>query len=179
VRGIIFVDLIDHMDTVLGAETVESIIERCELESGGAYTAVEDYPDAELFALVGAFARETGVEVPELLEDAGEALFAALSRRYPQLVEGLSDPFEFLTLVGDVIHSHVVRLYPTAVPPQVSARRDDEGLVVQYASRRALWRFARGMIRGCARHYGRSVHIETEMIHSDGTDVEFRVRYTD
>ncbi len=78
-KGIVFREFIDMVEASFGDEMVDTIIEACDLESGGAYTAVGTYDHTELVQMVVALSGETGAPVPALVEAFGTYLLVDFS----------------------------------------------------------------------------------------------------
>ena len=53
-KGVIFVELLAMAEDAFGEDAVDRVIDEAALPSGGAYTAVGNYPCEELMALVRA-----------------------------------------------------------------------------------------------------------------------------
>jgi hypothetical protein len=83
--------------------------------------------------------------------------------------------FEFLESIEGVIHVEVLKLYPDAQLPRLTAvRHDDNHLTLEYSSPRGMQDLAVGLIRGCGSHFGESLSI-TSTTADDGT-VLFDIR---
>jgi len=67
---------------------------------------------------------------------------------------------EFLLNTESVIHKAVRLNMPTARPPAIQARRiGPDTVAITYRSERRLCAVAKGIIRGCAKHYRTEVAI--------------------
>lgn len=160
-KGIVFTELVEHVERAHGTDMADRIIERACPRSGGSYTAVGDYHHAELIALVSAMAAQTGRSAGEIQRDFGRALFARLAARKTSILPGSA--FECLVQVESIIHRDVRMLYPSAeLPSIVCERRGSDILVVDYASERPFADLARGLIEGCLAHYGERAEIREE-----------------
>ena len=51
-KGIIFTEFLEMVEKEFSAETVDTIIDNSNLESGGSYTSVGTYPHIEMVELV-------------------------------------------------------------------------------------------------------------------------------
>jgi hypothetical protein len=99
-KGVIFTEFLDFVETRSGYETVDAILEKAAPASGGAYTAVGNYHFSELVALLAALSQITGTPLPELLSAYGRHLFGRFACLYPAFFETIHDPFEFLENIG-------------------------------------------------------------------------------
>lgn len=153
-KGVVFTEFLDMVEGQFGPGMPEKLIERCELESGGVYTAVGTYEFTEMAALVGALSRELGTPVSELLFAYGEHLFGRFVERFPQFFEDGGGSFDFLKGIEDRIHSEVRKLYPDAELPTFEVMHTSDGeLVMDYDSCRPLGDLAEGLITGCLKHF--------------------------
>lgn len=60
-KGVIFVELLAMAEDAFGEDAVDRVIDDTALPSGGAYTAVGNYPCEELIALVRGFSAHSGI----------------------------------------------------------------------------------------------------------------------
>ena len=79
-QGIIFNVLGELVEETWGMETWNSLLEKVDPESQGAYTAGMQYPDNELLSLVAELSEVTKTPVPDLVEAFGTYLFPHLMR---------------------------------------------------------------------------------------------------
>ena len=74
-KGIVFTEFMEMVDTEFGIQTTENIIAKSNLANGGAYTSVGTYPHSELVTLVVNLGKEKEIPVSNLLEHFGGYLF--------------------------------------------------------------------------------------------------------
>ncbi len=162
-KGIVYTEFLEMVESNFGLEVVDRIIEQSDLASGGAYTAVGTYDHTELLRLVGELAKVTGMTVPDLLRAFGRHLFGRFAVLYPQTLEGAYSSFSFLARIEGIVHVDVRKLYPDAELPtfECSDPNGDE-LTMIYRSTRPFADFAEGLIMGCAEHFGEKIAIERE-----------------
>lgn len=159
-QGIIFTELLDLIDNAFSEEILEEVLDRCNLESGGAYTTVGNYNHKELLDLVGHLSDVTGVPAKDLVTTFCEKLFGRFAVLYPIFFEDIFDPYTFLKSVGDSIHVEVRRLYSDSRLPTVNAVDTADGeLTISYRSHRPLADVAEGLILGCLKHFGGQYHL--------------------
>ena len=180
-KGVVFTEFMDMVDSAFSPEVTEQIIEAADLPSGGSYTSVGTYHHGELVQLVGHLSEQTRMPVPELLEAYGRYLFTRFVKAYPHLFVGATSVLDFLPRVHGYIHVEVRKLYPDAELPRLACQRLPDGrLEVIYRSERAFADFARGLILGCAEHFGERISIEqTNLDAETGTAVRFIVSVDD
>ena len=175
-KGVIFTELADLVGEQFGLETLDHVIESVDSATGCAYTAVGTYPDQELYDLVGALSEKTGIEAGDLLRAFGRHLFGRLATLYPEQVKTVSNCFDLLESLENVIHPNVQKLYPDAVLPSFVATRLDNGdLEMNYDSPRGLPDLAVGLIEGCGDWFGEQLTVHQESISSDGKQAVFRI----
>ncbi|MCP4434549.1 MAG: heme NO-binding protein [Actinomycetia bacterium] len=140
-----------------GDDMWDDLVEDCDLE--GAYTAVGNYPDAELVEVAGAASSRLGAPVEDVLRVLGRLSFTPLIRRYPDFADDASSLREFLPRVNGMIHPEVLKLYPGASVPRFALRDDGGTLEMDYESVRDLCMLAEGLVLGSADHFGESVSV--------------------
>ena len=156
-KGVIF-NVVEEVVTELFDEaTWDALLDQAGVD--GVYTALGNYPDAELMAIVGAAVATTGIETNDLLRTIGRHALKGLVGRMPNATDDASGTVEFLRQVNDIIHPEVLKLYPSATPPKFSFEDHDEGLIVHYQSARGLHALAAGLIEGCADLFDETVEV--------------------
>lgn len=176
-KGVIFTELLDMVESQMGIEMVDTIIEEAKLESEGAYTSVGTYPTWEIEALIERLTYHTGHSREVLLEVFGQFLFGRLAAHYPHFFPEKVDFFDFMASIHDYIHLEVQKLYPDAELPELHVQeKDDESISLLYESSRKMARLARGLIKGCMEHFGINGTIEEELLSNDGSKVAFRIK---
>jgi hypothetical protein len=168
-KGIVFCEFVDMMETEFSAEMADKIISSTELESGGAYTSVGTYDHHEMLALVTQLSEKTGTPVPDLVRAFGRYLFGRFVELYPAFFEGVDGAFGFLDRIEEHVHVEVRKLYPDAELPTFATSRPDDGtMIMVYQSKRPFADLAHGLIEGCITHYGEPVDVESEDLSNDG-----------
>ena len=71
-KGVVFTEFMDHVETAHGPLVVDKIIETSNTQSQGAYTSVGTYPCAELVSLIVSLSQHSGIDVPEIITQFGE-----------------------------------------------------------------------------------------------------------
>ena len=178
-KGVVFTEFLDFVGGKLGPDMVDDIIEDAAPPNGGAYTAVGTYPHTEMGALVGALAKRTGLNAPELLSMFGNHLCKRFVLRYPEFFQAKGTLFEFLESVDNHIHVEVHKLYPDAELPKFRLiPRDDDSIDLDYESCRPLESLAEGMIQGAAEHYGQPIAIDKSRLDDPaGSFVRFSIKH--
>jgi hypothetical protein len=178
-KGIVFTEFLDMVEARFGLAALDQIIERSDLPSGGAYTAVGTYDHQELVALVGTLASITRTPVPDLLRTYGRHLFGRFAERFPRFFPAEIDCFQFLSGIDSYIHVEVRKLYPDAELPQFDVGRPAENeLSLTYRSCRPFGVFAEGLIQGCIEHFGEKIAVDVRPPPADagaGAGLEFRL----
>lgn len=166
-KGIVFTELMDMVETTLSADVLDDVLARADLPNGGAYTAVGTYDHAEMVALLAALSERTGIPIPDLLRQFGVYLFGRFAALYPAFFQAPKNALDFLAGIESVIHTEVLKLYPDAQLPRFDvAHRDASRLVLEYRSVRHLEDLAEGLIRGCIAHFGGNASLARETLGS-------------
>jgi hypothetical protein len=173
-KGVVFTEFLDFVEAKSGYETVDQIIETSNLPSGGVYTAVGKYPFSEMAELATAYAKISGMTLPECLHRFGEHLFESFARLYPVFFRDVDDPLRFIETIEDRIHIEVLKLYPDAELPSVLAKRiDADTLLINYRSCRPLGHLCLGLIERCGIHFGVRLDIAAQAAEG-GLDITIR-----
>ncbi len=181
-KGIVFREFIDMVESQFSLEIADAIISASKLSTLGAYTAVGTYPHEEMVDLVSNLSRETGMAVPDLLRHFGRHLFQRFAVVHPEHVLGHASAFALLQQLDGNIHVEVRKLYNDAELPSFTYEEVDENsMVFIYSSHRQLADFAHGLIEGCITHFGEPMQINREDLSSDsGARTRFTLtRHTD
>ena len=153
-KGIIFSLFNQLVEEKWSLEIWENLLDDVNPASGGAYTSAGNYPDDELFALIGALSKKTNLSVEDLVTAYGRYLLGELAKLYSSFFEGVSAK-EFLMSIHNIIHVEVKKLYPDAELPSFRYEEPDkEHLVMIYRSKKKLCKLAEGLIFGTADHFG-------------------------
>lgn len=153
-KGVIFTQLIHHLEDVGGELFVDQVLAKAELPNDGAFTSIGTYPSAYAFRLIEVVSEMTDTPAGELSENFGEYLFHRFVVLYPQIMGQYKDAEAMLSHVGSHIHEEVVVLYPDATPPSVRVETAGDETIIHYSSHRPLAHVAFGLIKGCLHHYG-------------------------
>ena len=168
-KGIVFTELIDMVEATFGVDMMDDVFDDCELESGGAYTAVGTYDHTELLEIVGVLSKHSNIPVKELVFKYGHHLFSRFYELMPVFFEKPNDAFEFLESVHGYIHVEVKKLYPDASLPSFdTVRESNNTLVMTYKSQCPFADFAHGLMQGCVDFYKENIVIEGEDKNTDG-----------
>ncbi len=176
-KGVVFAEFLELVDSEFGFETTEAIIADCELPSGAAYTGVGTYDYHEILQLVTALSKRTEVPVPDLVRVFGKYLFSRLAKSHAAQIAGAESAFDLLNSIEDHIHVEVLKLYPDAELPRIDTESpDSDTLSLTYRSSRPFADLALGLIEGCLDHFGSDCSIETEdLSQGQGTAMRFKL----
>ncbi len=158
------------VEEVHGIDMVDTLIEKSELASGGAYTAVGTYDHTEIVNLVATLSQETNTGIPTLLKTFGEHLFGVLIKAYPHFAAEVTGCFMFLESIEQYIHVEVRKLYPDAELPRFECMRHDPNrLTMIYESSRHFEDLCEGLIIGSLVHFKEQANITRESL-ADGRE---------
>jgi predicted hydrocarbon binding protein len=170
-KGVVFIAFNQMVEDQLGIDVWERLLNDVIPESGGVYTSVEQYPDSELFNLVGALSNIVDVPVPTLVEQFGAYMFDILNSKYPIFTEQQADFFSFIKSIDGVIHREVKKLYNNPNLPSLDCKQIDKNtLEITYRSPRKLCFLAEGLIRGAAKYYNVKYALSHNRCMHDGND---------
>jgi hypothetical protein len=177
-KGIVFTEFLEMVESKFSPELADSIIERAELPSEGAYTTVGTYNHSEMIKLVSCLSQETGISTAELMQAFGLYMFERFYVLFPQYFSGIGSSFDFLGRIEDYIHVEVRKLYPDAELPTFEYDTSQPGCMsLTYRSTRPFAALAEGLIRGCIAHFREDADIRIEDL-SNGTGTAARFLIT-
>jgi len=145
-KGVIFNVVEEVVHDLFDADTWDDLLDASDLD--GAYTALGDYADTELLAIVAAASKATGMTADDVLRTVGHHALPKLASRVPESLTDAPDAYSFIRKVNDIIHPEVLKLYPDAIPPLFTFEDHPDGLVVHYGSQRNLPALAEGLLSG-------------------------------
>ena len=173
-KGIVFTELIEMVESDLGIEIADRMIRDADTTNDGAYTAVGTYDHAELIRLVISLSHETEIPVPDLVRAFGKHLFRRFSELYPQFFAGCESSMDFLPMVESYIHVEVRKLYPDAELPTFESEYQDDVLRMTYRSKRPFADLAEGLIQACVDHFHDEIVVRRDDLgEKDGTNACF------
>lgn len=173
-KGIVFTEFLDMVESKFGYETVDYIIENSNLASKGIYTSIGTYDHSEIVQLITQLHHRTGIAVPDLLNAYGKYLHGTFTKNYQQFFEEEKNTLDFLETIDSHIHIEVNKIYPDAQLPSFETQRlNGNTLEMIYKSDRRMADFALGLIEATMEYYGEQGKIETEAIQNDGSVVRF------
>ena len=175
-KGIVFTEFLEMVESQFGLETVDTIIENSNLPSEGAYTAVGTYEFSEMLQLVTQLSATTNMPANDLLYAFGLYLFESLLKAHPEVVSSYKNPIGLLYSIENHIHVHVKKLYPDAELPTFKIlEKTEHSLTMVYSSSRGLYALAHGLIVKTFEHCNKSANVEMELLNEQGTEVKFAI----
>lgn len=175
-KGIVFTEFLEMVETEFGMDMVNDLLESTQLESDGVYSAVGTYHHKEMVSLVVELSNRSGMGLPDLLKAFGKYLFNTFKTSYAPMFESSTDGFDFLERIDQEIHVEVLKLYPDAELPSFRTEcLSDKVLQMDYRSDRAMGALAYGLIEACGEHYNEGFDIVMEPQTEDGKYVRFLI----
>jgi len=178
-KGVVFRSFETFVTDRFGEDVIEDAMNQPDLSTGGAFTNVGNYPPSDFLTMVIFVAEQTKTEVPDLVTDFGEALFHILAGAHSDMVKGYDNAIALLSVIENVIHRDVRKLYTHAELPRfdILERKGNNYLHMDYSSARPFADLAEGLIIGCLEHFGvkEFSSILREDIKADGTHSRFKV----
>ena len=168
-KGIIFTEFIEMVESRFSVDVAEQVIEAANLSSGGSYTSLGTYSHQEILNMVTRLSDVSGVNPADLQCAFGEYLISRFSQVHPEFFEDVEGSFDFLSKVQGYIHIEVRKLYPDSNPPKLTCKRINEhSMELHYESHRPFALLALGLIKGCGIHFGESLNIHYEPLAGTG-----------
>jgi hypothetical protein len=159
-KGIVFTEFLELIESQYGLDIVNQVIEGCELDTDGVYTSVGTYSHKDMFKMVGKLSELKNIPVPALLQLYGEYFFDILSTNYPNFMKQ-PNSFEFFVSIESYIHPEVLKLYPEAELPSFDAKiKSNKEMTLLYKSSRKMADFAVGLIHSAGNYFNEKLKIE-------------------
>lgn len=175
-KGIIFTEFLEMVESKFGLEIADTIIEAANLPSEGIYTSIGTYDFNEMVSLVKELDAVTQIGLGELIYILGHYLFASLRKAHPKVIQSYTSPLSMLYSIEDHIHVHVQKLYPDAELPTFKIlEKTDTSLTMIYCSSRGLYRLAHGLIEKTFEHFNKTAMVTYEVLKEDGSEVKFHI----
>lgn len=164
-KGIVFTEFQEMVESKFGLEVYDKLVNASNLESGAVYTSVGTYDCKELVQLVVKLSEETNIAIPDLIKAFGKHLFTRLAVAFPQFVDDAKSSIELVSQIENHIHVEVRKLYPDAELPTFGFKQVDESTFeLHYSSARPFADLAEGLIEGAIEHYEDDVEYTREDI---------------
>jgi hypothetical protein len=174
VKGIIFSEFLNLVESKFGLETVDEIILKSDLESKGVYTAIGTYSFSEMLQLLQHLSTKTDISIDNLLLVYAEHFFSVIENSYPGLLATYKDPIEMISSIESHIHIEVRKIYPDAeLPTFIVEEKNEDSLIMIYKSSRAMHHFGLGLMNKTFEHFNTKASIVLEKMKEDGTEVKF------
>jgi hypothetical protein len=171
-KGMIFNQLENMVTEQLGPETWEQLLTQTTLSTAdGVFIGPKNYPDEDLFALVGTASRLTGAPADALVRGFGRYLFPKLAELYPVFFKGQATAKSFLMSVDRIIHVEIRKLDSNAGLPMMDYEdAAPDQLVLVYRSPRNLCELALGLIEGVGAHFGEQIALAETSCRKQGAE---------
>lgn len=146
--------------------------------AGGPFVAMETYPDAVTYALVGAASEELGIPPDSVLEAFGEFWMTYTAEEgYGALLCMMGRTFEEFMDNLDAMHARIAATMPSLVPPSFSREVTSEGhTVLRYESERpGLAPMVMGLLKGLGTRFGLHLDI-AQLADAEGGASRFLIR---
>jgi hypothetical protein len=178
-KGVVFTELIELVETQLGIEVAERMIAGANLPNKGAYTSVGTYDYHELLQMVTALSLETGMPESQLVRLFGRHLFGRFTTECPHFVANIRSTLELMPHVEEFVHVEVRKIHPDAELPTFRCTVTETGLDVLYRSSRPFADLAEGLIAAAIDHYGDHLTVERQdSASANGCHALFKLRRT-
>lgn len=173
-KGVVFTELIEMIEDLMGLAFTNRVIEDARLENEGAFTAIGTYPSQDLLKLFESLGKHAENPQDKIIKGYGECLFHRLSMSFQNELAAHPGAFSFLLQLGDIIKRETLKLYPDAKIPEIHARLiSPHSLEFRYTSSRKLVDLVEGFICGCVGYFNENISITRGNLSSEGCDIRF------
>ena len=161
-HGLIFLQLQKFAKQQAGPQAWEILLQEAQLPTK-TYSAVRDYPDEEVLAIVGAASRVLKLPADAILHAFGEFIAPELLKLYGRLLQPDWKTLSVIEHTEKLLHAAVRVGNPGATPPVLECiRTTDDEVQILYSSERQLCSLAKGLVNGIARHFDETVSVSED-----------------
>ena len=173
-KGVLFTELIEMIEDLMGLEFTNKVIEDARLENEGAYTAIGTYSHQDLFKLLESFSKHAQNPQDKILIGYGECLFHRLSGSFQKELTAHPCAFSFILQLGGLIKMETLKLHPEAEMPTFYAQLlGADSMEFHYTSSRKLGDLVEGLLLGCIGYFNESISILREDLPAEGSRIRF------
>ena len=175
-KGILFTELIEMMEGLLGLELTNKVIDGARLKNGGAYTSIGTYSHTDLTRLLESLGQHVHNPKEVLLKSYGEYLFHRSSHLLHEKIIEYKDTFSLLLQLQSFIDMEVRKLYPNAPTAFVEAKLiSPHCLHLIYHSKQNMSFLLEGVILGSIGYFQESITVTREEFNADHSKVRFKL----
>lgn len=173
-KGVLFTELIEMMEDLMGLEFTNKVIEEAKLENKGAYTSIGYYQHQDMLKLLDSLGKY--IENPRnvVLKSYGEYFFQRTSANYPNKIEQYKNTFSLLKQAPQILDQEIRKLEPKASIPEIKTEYlSQESMKILYHSEEKMSYLLEGLITGCIGYFQESISLKRENLDQEGTKVRF------
>ena len=175
-KGFIFTNFIEFVETNHGLEMVDEMITNCNLPSEGIYSSFSNYDFDELVSLLTYVSQKTNVNPEILLEKFGAFVFPYLIGKHSYIIENFDNPIDLIGGIENHIHIEVRKLYNDAdLPTFRVVEKTTKKLTVIYNSSKGLTFFALGLMKETLNHFNVNGSITIDKSFDTKKGVKFNI----
>ena len=153
-KGFIFTNFLEFIETTHGLEMVDEMITNCNLPSEGIYSSFSSYDFNELVSLLTYVSKKTDVNSEILLEKFGIFVFPYLIGKHSYIIDNYDNAIDLIGGIENHIHIEVKKLYNDAdLPTFRVVEKTEKKLSIIYNSSKGLTYFAIGLIKETLNHF--------------------------
>ncbi len=153
-KGFIFTNFIEFVETTHGLEMVDEMITNCNLQSEGIYSSFSSYEFDELVSLLTYVSNKIDVNPEILLEKFGVFVFPYLIGKHSYIIENYDNAIDLIGGIENHIHIEVKKIYNDAdLPTFRVVEKTTKKLTIIYNSSKGLTYFAIGLIKETLNHF--------------------------
>lgn len=178
-KGILFTELIEMIEDLMGLEFANKVIDDARLKNAGAYTAIGSYPYQDMFKLMESLSKHAESPQDKILKGYGECLFHRLSKSYQKELGENADTFSFLLQLENLLKQEIRKLHPKAEIPSFKARLlNSHSMEIHYSSIQKMGALemgalVEGFIIGCIGHFNEPIDMQREDLPTLGSNICF------
>jgi len=161
----------EYVEKKFGQEVYEAI----QAEMGNpVFMPSRNYPDAVINQMAEIVAKQTGKSKKEILRGLGSYTIPAFHKMYKRYLRG-DDLKRFLLNMND-IHASLTKDNPDVKPPKFTYEDKGDTLFMNYHSKRALFDYFEGVIKGAADFMNQPVEFRVKPLDEETARAEIHFK---
>lgn len=175
-KGIVFTEFLEMVESEYGLEIVDSIIDESKIKSKGIYTSIGTYDFSEMQSLLTLLSKKAGKPIDELIFDFGKYFFGYIEKKHADIISLYDNAFDFATSIESHIHVHVRKIYADSeLPTFTNILKEENRIQLLYESERGMYMFAKALFEMSFKYFKKNVIVDYQKLNESGNKVKFTI----
>lgn len=173
-KGVLFTELIEMMEDLMGLEFTNRVIENAHLKNKGAYTTIGFYQYQDMLKLMESLNKQVNSPQDILLKSYGEYFFYRKTQRHSGEIKKYKDAFSLLKEAPQILDREIRKLEPNALIPEIKTKKINKNTMqLYYHSEEKMSYLMEGLIKGCIGYFEEPITLKRENLNAEETRVRF------